>query len=72
MVLLIAIIYFSPYSTWRVTDNKSLNNTNSHIKPKVWVETGQMHQKSETSAVDYNENAVHNEHNEVCGFSVFT
>jgi hypothetical protein len=43
-----------------VPDNKSLNNTDSNIKPKVWVETGQMHQKSDTSVL-LNENEVHDE-----------
>jgi hypothetical protein len=45
-----------------VPDNKSLNNTDSNIKPKVWVETGQMHQKSDISAVHLDENEVHDEH----------
>ncbi|CRL08425.1 CLUMA_CG021283, isoform A [Clunio marinus] len=45
------------------TDNKSLNNTDSNIKPKVWVETGQMHQRVD-SLVDHNENAILDDNNE--------
>lgn len=48
-----------------VSDNKSLNNTDSNIKPKVWVETGQMHQKSDIPGEHLNENSVHDEYNEV-------
>lgn len=55
-------IYLSPLLPCPlVPDNKSLNNTDSNIKPKVWVETGQMHQKSDI-AVHLNENEVHDDH----------
>lgn len=50
--------------SWLITDNKSLNNTEPNIKPKVWVETGQMHQRSD-NAVDHNENAILDDNNEV-------
>lgn len=55
-----------PFSCcWLIPDNKSLNNTEPNIKPKVWVETGQMHQRSD-NAVDHNENLILDENNEVC------
>lgn len=49
---------------WLITDNKSLNSTDPNIKPKVWVETGQMHQRSD-NAVDHNENLILDDNNEV-------
>lgn len=50
--------------SWLITDNKSLNNTDSNIKPKVWVETGQMHQRADI-AVDHNDNTILDDNNEV-------
>lgn len=50
--------------SWLITDNKSLNNTDSNIKPKVWVETGQMHQRAD-NVVDHNDNTILDENNEV-------
>lgn len=60
-------IFIYLISFWLITDNKSLNNTDSNIKPKVWVETGQMHQRDGTSAdnVDHNENTILDDNNEV-------
>jgi hypothetical protein len=48
-----------------ITDNKSLNHTDSsNQKPKVWVETGQMHQRAD-NIVDHNENTIPDDNNEV-------
>lgn len=48
-----------------ISDNKSqLNSTDSNVKPFVWVETGQMHQRSD-NVVDHNENTILDDNNEV-------
>lgn len=48
---------------WLITDNKSLNNTDSsNIKPKVWVETD--HQRSENT-LDLSENFIVDGNSEV-------
>lgn len=47
------------------TDNKSLNSTESNVKPKVWVETGQMHQRSDNNLDHHIENTILEDNNEL-------
>lgn len=63
-------IYLTPLTTvcfpYLITDNKSLNNTDSNnIKPKVWVETD--HHRTE-NAIDISDNFILDGNNEVCIF----